>query len=209
VVSVNNEKLIVSLDVDGVLFPFYEETLRELSAWGVPMECPIDCGWDFVRAMTTRQLEIAKNLWANDEFTKGFNVQPILPYPWAKDLYDAIAAEAQVLIVTSPMSVPYWVSGRDIWLKNHFGHDKRDTVYAAHKHLIQCDLLIDDRPLNVIQFAQNRLSDRISILVEREYSRNDPHWEEACAVAWKVAGPDQLVEVTKQAITKLKKDFNL
>jgi len=207
--AMKNDKLIVGLDVDGVLFPFYEETLRELQAHGEPMGTPTASGWDFVKQMTPKQLEIAKALWANEQFTLGFPTlpQPLLPYEWAQPLYQSLF-DCHILVITSPMSVPYWTSGRDTWLDNHFGHNKRNTVYTAQKHLVKFDLLIDDKPETVIDVFESGSCSEV-ILVEREYSRNDPYWEEAANLGIEVVTPDKLVEATRRVVNQLKKECDL
>lgn len=204
-----NDKLIVGLDVDGVLFPFYEETLRELKSHGVPLENPTGAGWNFIEQMTPKQLDIAKALWANEQFTLGFPTlpDPVVPYGWAQPLYESLS-DCRILVITSPMSVPYWVSGRDTWLHKHFGHYKRNTVYTAQKHLVKFDLLIDDKPETVIDVYGGGFCPEV-ILVEREYSRNDPYWERASSLAIEVTTPDKLVEATRRVVDKLKKEYRL
>lgn len=204
-----SDKLIVGLDVDGVLFPFYEETLRELKAHGVPLDKPTGAGWNFIEQMTPKQLDIAKALWANEQFTLGFPTLPelLLPYEWAQPLYQSLS-DCNVLVVTSPISTPHWVSGRDTWLEKHFGHNKRNTVYTAQKHLVKFDLLIDDKPETVIDVYESGSYPEV-ILVEREYSRNDPHWERAASLAIEVVTPDKLVEATRRVIDQLKKEYRL
>lgn len=205
------KKIVACLDVDGVLFPFWEEVLFELMCLGIPMHDPDKFGWDFLSGITQEQKDAVLRLCTKEKFTEGYNHHEITPYAWANGVYNTLNAQTDLYIATSAMSVPYWCSGRDKWLYKYFDHNRKKTIYTDKKHMIDCHLLIDDRPKTIIDFEEHRKSQddgKLSILVERPYSKYDPDWAKSSIRAWKVCEPKDLQNVIQSAINKFKDQQN-
>ncbi len=79
---------------------------------------------------------------------------------------------AEIYIVTSPMmNYPNWIIHRNEWLKKHFKIDKNNIVNTAAKYLIQADIFIDDKPENVVNWAnyKNNSDFGYPVLWEHDY----------------------------------------
>lgn len=61
----------------------------------------------------------------------------------------------EVFFVTSPiLTMRSWVHTRTQWLKRHFDALEQDMVFTKSKHVVCGDVLVDDKPENVLEWAK-------------------------------------------------------
>jgi 5'(3')-deoxyribonucleotidase len=144
----------VLLDVDGVLADFPSAALRYINGVG-PLPFPVTLNdvteHDILDCLGLSALQERFDRWcAEVELCRNLPV-----YPGAQDFVLSLRTFAEVVIVTSPYSaVPNWCHQRIEWLKEHFGIEKRDVIFAKRKELVMGDILIDDKAANVDAFLQ-------------------------------------------------------
>ena len=75
-------------------------------------------------------------------------------YDGAKDGLASLERIASVIIVTAyPETAKQWVYERDAWLLAHFGIARSRVVHTSAKHVVAMDVLVDDKPDNIEQYA--------------------------------------------------------
>lgn len=95
------------------------------------------------------------------------------PYRNTYDGLRHIAEVADVYIVTSPLSsCRTWASDRERWLLEYFGVTRNRVIHTAAKYTFAGDMLIDDKPEHVEQWAAEHPSG-IPVLWAQPYARLD------------------------------------
>jgi hypothetical protein len=140
--------MTIHLDVDGVSANF---NAGMLEIHGLPEDFPIT-SWEYYKdaGMTTKEFwRPAKRLG------RGFYVPCVPKYPWFKELFDAVyAADDDIVLVTSnPWDAGLYASKLD-WIDHYIG--KRPTIFCDEKWRLAkpgC-LLIDDNDDNVLDYRE-------------------------------------------------------
>ncbi len=139
-------------DADEVLVDFQTPTLDVMErVTGVRRE-PHDFNtWDIFTVLTPEQLEA---VFAEIQ-SPGY-CSRLQPLPGAVEGLREIQKFADVYVVTSPFfGASTWSHERTTWLGDHFGISKEDIVHTRAKHLVVGDALLDDKPDNVLSWAEH------------------------------------------------------
>jgi len=143
--SHRRRKMIILLDVDGVLADFVGASLSRLAGrFGRFHTREQITEWDF--SSLPGFAEVASDFW---ESTKepGFCAS-IEPYPEARAGVDLLRAIPGVSVefLTSPMhGCPTWTHERDLWLEKHFGAHHHEVMHVRKKERVRGDILVDDK----------------------------------------------------------------
>lgn len=81
---------------------------------------------------------------------------------------------ADVYPVTSPFHSLPWVIERTEWLGHYFGWKKSEVVFTGAKFLVGADGLLDDKPDNVLKWAEHH-PDGLPLLWHLPNTRFMPH----------------------------------
>lgn len=203
-------KPIIALDVDGVLFPFWEHSAKIITSYGAPLEETLEflapAGWDFFKVLSEEQKNLIQTEWQLQcSLGKAPNIHP---YPWATTIYDVANTFGELLILTSPTPhIKTWHQSRDEWLRKYLHHSAQNTVYTHKKHLQVCDILIDDKPQTIFEcFDLFDLPYRKTIFVERPYAKFDPYYDRAKSVAYVTCLPQDVPEAIKRLVAEFNEE---
>jgi len=173
-----NDRLVLLLDVDGVLADFVSSACRlcghdpaeVYSRW-----TPGDYAFEKLLGMTRNDFygaidRAGADFWENLE---------ILPH--AKELWQFCRSRADAYFCSTPTRDAGSLPGKRAWLAKHFGRDApASTVFTEHKWLLSHPhtLLVDDRDSNVESFRDRKPWGGHAILFptisnERHAERND------------------------------------
>lgn len=94
-----------------------------------------------------------------------------LTYAGAQDAVKELEKTCEIVIVTSPMSVPNWAYERELWLTKHFGIPKGRIVQTEGKQYVAGNILIDDADENCIKWA-DEYPNSVSLLWDAPYNRS-------------------------------------
>ena len=141
----------VLLDCDGVLANFVG---RAIEAAHLPITHEEVSRWNFFDEFMTVQ-EFWECVDADPDFWTDLD-----PYPWARELVDAIRSlRFDIVITTSPSRNPSSASGKLFWLRKHgfLADHSVDYMIGHHKHLLAGSdtILIDDSDANVRRFRES------------------------------------------------------
>ncbi len=144
-----NSRTIVGVDVDGVLADLITPALAAASAMLGREILPDHLKeWDLeVLFESKEQSEVFwKNLGAADNRFHG----KLQPYEGAAAGMRGLTDYFDVYIVTSPLSSsPTWTHDRDRWIEEKFGIGHHKIIHTSSKHMVSCDILVDDKPENL------------------------------------------------------------
>lgn len=158
--------MIVLLDADGPLLDFNAAFLglvKEETGWSFGPE--VVTTWKVQDSPFFEQLaldigstkeDLIRRIWARMNrigFCQGIPVAP-----GAQEAVKKLRTIATVEVLTAPMSSsPTWVPERYEALKRHFGFHPDDVHFVARKGRVMGDMLVDDKPVNVVEWAlENR-----------------------------------------------------
>lgn len=140
---------VILLDVDNTIADFTGAVCREASDIAGREINPLEVtGWHLPTSFGFSQKE-AKALYSRIS-KKGFclNIEPLAG---AVQAVQKLKQLGEVVFVTSPWdSSPYWMHERNQWLQNFHDAEPSAIIYTHKKHLIYGEVIIDDRPLNVV-----------------------------------------------------------
>lgn len=185
----------VLLDVDGVVCNLVSPTVEYLNAichaagWSVNKD---DCTvnnidrWDIAEAVAVFYGHASDSLVSSllsRELQKLFNQEDFvagLPvYPDAREMAEHCAAVADVYFVTAGRDQSrYWHYERFQWLTKHFGGLFQDIIFANHKHIVEGNFFLDDKPSHVL-----------ARWVGESYLMDRP-WNRSCVECAKVSALD-------------------
>jgi 5'(3')-deoxyribonucleotidase len=177
------------LDCDGVLADWTSFLLKTLDV-GLTID---DC-YDFkLRRVLTdlRGKHVAKQadiICSRNEFTES---QPLLP--WARELIDILMIEGHVTILTSPWSSKGWYDARIKWLNANLGIRQDDVIVGRLKNWVTADLFVDDKPSNIIEWANDNPQGR-AVLLAWPYNANHT----ALPPNAKRMTPDELLNILRR-----------
>lgn len=163
------DKPIILLDVDGVLADFTGRVLQignELTKCSYTMEDVKE--WD-VFSLYPKEL---KRVLVYHICREGFCTR-LDVLPGALDGVKQLKEVGHVVAVTSPWwSSKTWMHERMEWLKLHFDIPMRSVIHTAAKELIRGDIMIDDKPENLLSWGDAQKGQSLSILVDAPYNRS-------------------------------------
>jgi len=146
--------MIILVDMDGVLADFVacvcelfgKDPIRTQNNWkpGNYDICP-ELGVS-PEKLWGKVEEEGEELWAG-----------LKPYPWARDMYDWLKTQGDVIVLTQPTLDPGCLSGKLRWLYEFTGDDKfRDFIMSPRKDAFanEDSLLIDDSDKNIEKFKK-------------------------------------------------------
>lgn len=107
-----------------------------------------------------------KTACATPSFVRGFGV-----IPGSLEGVKELRQIADVYAVTTPMTVPTWAFERALWLDEKMGFTKDFVVQTEAKHVIEGDILIDDKPQNVEEWAKHH-PEGLGIIFNATYNRD-------------------------------------
>jgi 5'(3')-deoxyribonucleotidase len=157
----------ILLDCDGVLSDFVGQLLAGLKSdgsipWSVTPEDIVD--YDCAKSLGITWDVI--NRWT---CAPGF-CATMAPYPHATALLAGLQEIGEVTVVTAPYrGAPFWIAERVDWLERTFGLVGDRVCVWSEKHRIDGDVLIDDGPKQVANFAA---TGRRAFLVARPWNAN-------------------------------------
>ena len=154
-------KPLVYLDVDNVLTPFDSTAINELVHKNPKFKDykPPHGKWNWFEDPKLKELE--QWIWFNLMETGLF--AGLNPYPEALKAVPKLKKLATVRIATQIVPGSYWMSNRLWWLDKHFGFEPKDVAFISNKEDVDCDVLVDDRPITIRRWAK-RHPQRVGIL---------------------------------------------
>lgn len=153
----------ILLDVDGPIADFVGGVLDELKRL-----TGRDCKHHVVTQYNIKKaLGITDYIWKQiiEHIKSSGFARNLKAHAGAVDAVKALAKDHDVYFVTAPwQSSPTWVYDRTEWLVDRFGRTQgRKIVPTEHKHLIDGDFLIDDKPEQVAEWS-NAHPGRVGVL---------------------------------------------
>lgn len=158
----------VLLDVDGVLCDFIGRTFSDLAKYGGPAHTADDLkDWDIHHLLGTEHDALLEHIWHAKDFVTSLD-----PYPGAAEGIDRLRTLGhEVYFVTTAMhTAEHWVWERCHWLKKHMGARGNDILFVAHKHIVEGDMLIDDKPSNVERWDEHHPR-KLAVLWDQPWNR--------------------------------------
>lgn len=158
----------VLLDCDGVLSDFLTRALEVLgAAESVTYTAKQVTDFNICEALgIPHRWETLREACGSVGFVEGLDV-----IPGSVEAVNKIRENAEVFVVTSPMSVPNWAYERSIWLEKKFDFKKSHIVQTEAKHVIEGDYLVDDKVENVVSWAQSH-PNGLGIIFDAPYNRS-------------------------------------
>jgi len=185
------KKLLIALDVDGVLCDFISGALRIVEEVTGRRYEPSDVvEFNFTKALGLSANESRAVMEAIGA-RRGF-AAALAPYPHARQGVRRLRELGEVFCVTSPWdSNDRWRAEREAWLALHFGIDR--VHHAEDKSPYQADVFVDDRSKHVRAWS-SAWPGRAAV-----FWRTPHNTSEAVPVgAHSVASWDELYEVARR-----------
>ncbi len=140
---------IILLDVDNTICDFTGAVCREASKVLEREINPLEVTQWNLRAsleMNQKQTQVLYKIIQQRGFCLGLE-----PLPGAVSAVKKLQSLGAVNFVTSPWnSSPYWMWERTKWLRTFFDAYPDEVIHTHQKWLVKGDVIIDDRPVNVI-----------------------------------------------------------
>ena len=141
------KKLLIALDVDGVLADFSSGALRIVEEVTGKRFVPADItAWDFTASLglsADETVAVMQTIGAKRGFAASLS-----PYRHARQGVRRLRALGDIFCVTSPWeSNAWWRAERESWLALHFGIDV--VHHASDKTGYEADVFVDDKASNV------------------------------------------------------------
>jgi len=157
----------VLLDCDGVLADFCAASFALIEQHTGDRHLPEEVTqWDLFVAVGKPHLKpLMKETAAKSGWCLGFPI-----YPGAQDFVAKLQETCDVVIVTSPMTTPYWAYERTIWLEQHFSIPKGRIVHTEGKQYVKGDVLIDDADENCFKWHKE-FPEALTLLWDAPYNR--------------------------------------
>jgi len=178
-----DKKPLIGLDVDGVLANIaevmitiynYKSLIGEFSFYNKPTYVIDDIvDYNFEKLIGEECFhEVVRTM----EDKKICSKLPV--YKDAKRMFIELSEIGDVVFVTKPFKrYTNWYIERNDWLLNNFGFN--DVIYVDKKHLVNVDILIDDCPHILSDWAS--FTSKPSIKVERPWNKDFSRSNVSCA----------------------------
>jgi 5'(3')-deoxyribonucleotidase len=191
----------VLLDVDGVVCDLVSPTVAclnqlltqkkvctigNIDRWNIAEAMAVYCG-----EKENSDLAMSLNRTLNYLFNTESFVANLPVYYDSREAVERMAAVADVYFVTAGRDQSrYWHYERFQWLTKHFGGLFQDVIFANHKHIVEGNFFLDDKPSNVLT--------RMEIGSSGESYLMDRPWNRSCVDCAKVSALDfaQIVEAS-------------
>ncbi len=172
--------MIVLCDVDGVLAQWKVVFKRHLSDVGFDVA---GIGWVSPDLPLTK----AQREYAWMKMSEPRAAYDLEPFPGAIEGLARIIKEHDVYFVTAQVERSRtWVFDRTAWLVKYFGEDQGNKIVSTHyKHLIDGDVLIDDKDYNVTPWKR-RYPRGLAVLWDH------PHNQESKTLGKRMSDWDEL-----------------
>lgn len=162
------KKPIILLDCDGVLADFTDLALQIIEEETGKKFYPIDIPrWDVFESLGFPEIwEAFEKRVSQVGLCKG-----IKPYPQSLGAVKKLVEKYEVLIVTAPVDALPWMYERAHWIEDHFQISKKKVIFAHAKQFVRGDVLVDDKPDNIIEWATAN-PNGLAVLWEHSYNRD-------------------------------------
>lgn len=143
---------IILLDVDGILADFagrFRGIANKISGLNLSREEVAKSEW---RSEKSYPEEFRKEILARTR-DEGFCLEMEV-LPGAVEGVEALRKMGHVYAVTAPWKSKTWCSERTSWLAHKLKFHENDVIHAHDKWLIDGDVLIDDKPENILEWAR-------------------------------------------------------
>lgn len=141
----------IIIDCDGVLADFVtvaRGVAKDLLNKDVPHH---DGEWDVLRNhLNKEEVSIILNYIAN----KPGMVRGLRKFDYADNLIEMLRCRGELVACTSVLCGKCFAGERIEWLKEELGFDRTDIILAHKKYLVTGDVFIDDKPDNVVRWAE-------------------------------------------------------
>lgn len=162
------KKPIVLLDCDGVLTDFTEaalelikqETGRSYTAAEIPR-------WDIFESLGYPELW---TLFTKKASEIGY-CRDLKVCDRALDGVQNLREKYDVVVVTAPVDALPWMYERAHWLEDNFDISRKKVIFAHEKQHVCGDVLVDDKPDNVIQWFEAH-PQGLAVLWSHPYNQN-------------------------------------
>lgn len=148
-------KIRVGIDVDGVLADLLSPLMKIVSdLLGKTLTVDHVETWDLEELFEKHDaLHLVPELWARAR--EPSFCRKLDPLPGSIEGVRMIQeAGAEVFVVTSPLhDATTWTYDREVWLKEHFAIDRKHVVHTHDKSTFHGHILVDDKPSNVLAWA--------------------------------------------------------
>lgn len=158
----------VGVDVDGVLADLLTPGLQLLAEMTGKETTPHHLTeWDFDKLIPEGRVQ---------EFWERMGAQGVCssfePYPGSVEGMAMLGEVCDVYVVTAHLGTgATWAYERDRWLSRHFGIPRSRIVHTQAKYVFHGVALVDDKPLNVEQWARAHPG-QLPVLWMQPYNKN-------------------------------------
>ena len=162
------KKPVILLDCDGVLADFTSLALQLIKDETGKSYSPDDIPhWEVFESLGYPEIW---NTFGEKASKPGF-CAGMKVYPRAQAAVKKFRETCEVLIVTAPVDARPWMYERAHWLGTHFDISRKKVIFAHEKQQVRGDMLVDDKPDNVIAWAEAN-PDGIAVLWAHPYNRS-------------------------------------
>lgn len=146
---------VALLDIDGVSSDFIGHALSTLRNIGCPEHLIPDQhtqpDWDYWNSwMPLNWQERLLQAMREPGWCLGI---PVLT--GAAEGIRELQKHADVYLITAPMkNAPHWIHERILWAEKHLGIESDRIIHCSVKHLFKGDFFVDDKPDNVLKYAE-------------------------------------------------------
>jgi len=148
-------RMIFLMDVDEVLAEFCKAVVALVEKQGHEFHKP--AGWDFFSDMDP---ELRSRVFKEIE-KPGFCLNLQVCDGAVEGVRRLRQLGCDIYAVTSPWDGSLtWHYERTLWLKEHFDIDGKKVVFAHDKSIVAGDFFLDDKPYNVVAWANLHLQSR-------------------------------------------------
>lgn len=181
----------ILLDCDGILADFCTACFNLIEQHtGVKHTHDEVTQFDLFAALGRSNLKpLMKELSAQSGWCLGFPI-----YTGAQNFVRELEQIGEVVIVTSPMTTPFWVYEREIWLNQHFSIPKQRIVSTEGKHYVDGDVFIDDSDVHCVKWSAEHPSS-LTILWDAPYNR---HFNVDGTTIRRGLGQSDVIEIVRQ-----------
>jgi len=150
-------KVVTLIDCDGVLADFSSMFVRVTKEiFGIQARMTDGKNWDHFDYPEVRAIK--EDIWKYIKGTPGL-IRGLEKFSYTDELLGTLRGIGDVICVTSLMDGGYYGVERINWLIEEAGFTRFDIMIAYRKYLIEGDIFIDDKPENVVKWADRWYSD--------------------------------------------------
>lgn len=141
----------ILIDCDGVLSNFSEMALGIIkNEFGIDVVCD-GKNWDYFDYPDV--LPVKNKVWEYITKTPGL-IRGLKKFDYTDELISRLRKVGHVICLTSIPRSKFYPGERFEWLIEELGFHRKDIILGYHKHLVWGDVFIDDKPANIVSWAQ-------------------------------------------------------